>query len=1033
MPARTLTELLDALNRRQFLVGTASVALAAACSSAGEAPDAGSPDAGLDGGVDAGVGAPDAGIDDDLFQVLEELRAAVRQSPDHLPARAAALVAAKDAQGLFALVRDQVATLPGAAVELGDLVQAQRWGARAALRGASGTPREKAELLAGLLREAGFGADVYMGRAVEGARDSRGLFLRAHPLAFGSDASVEAFAARAKALGYDFSGTLPEVDPDDAEARALAARLGAAIEDASDVVAFDFDGWLSYEYLPVVRATVGGALVVLNPADPAATWDDPRVDPDALTEAEAPAPALGVQVRLQGTYAGEEAPVTLLERSFTADEVAGAQLVLRFLPTLDFTDWHRVQLGDVPAFTPALVVQDVARTREALEPLSTLGKAITLGGDRVEVTAAALRVNGVALTEPGQGAGRVEDVAALELEVDAEAFPRVRLRAWPRDAQGRVVEGLGSTAFSVLEDGVARGATLLSNSATPRFKVLLDVTASQPLEFNPFAAEDFIEALTQALAAQHPGASVEFAESWDDWQVPLRAARGRTPPTHIVWVTDGGMTDALTPEVEAALAAGPQVLLISTVEQTDPLGAQLAALTGGRVLTALQSDPATAQAVAAEISAGFVPAGAPYVLSYDAPLSGAANRSCQLGLRGGAPLAEARYTAPAEVDATGQLLGLSLTVQVGNVVATRRLAGPIAPLEAPTPTTAAELQAARDALLSAMLEASYLSVEGGFPTTAAWLDDLLAARLGKARLFGLLGQPEAEDPDEVEAALVEAGVEIPPELFTYDRNLADTHGPDGITFESGLRCVLARYAPRVGSRDLHLSLDILPTADIATASTASPAQAFLRTLERTAVRAVREGAYYGTSTLSLLAGEPLSWSSGRPSISGVEPEVEAAWLEMLQGDLRHTLAPEDLSPVACWSVSRHGELLGLLPGGLGGGEEAQVAAINELIARVDFVVSTLNLTTGPLGTAGAAGVAAVTLYGQFLARLYASVAIVVATLDGTRLGPALRSTVLNAACNSLKALVGLGSFRFSLADYILGLLFGASNPLNCAG
>jgi len=618
------------------------------------------------------------------------------------------------------------------------------------------------------------------------------------------------------------------------------------------------------------------------------------------------------------------------------------------------------------------------------------------------------------------------------MQLDTTGFPRVRAQLWPRDGEGRIVEGLTGAAFGLTDARAPRGATLVANSATPRFRILLDVTASQPLDFIVTSAEDFIAELTATLRARFPLASIDFAESWDDWGVPVDASRGQTPPTHILWITDGGMTDVLTPEREAQLRAGPQVVIISTLADVDPLGAQMALLTGGRVLVAPQSDPATARSVGEEIAASLVPAGAPYVLTYDAQLDGPPERVCRVELMTSAVSAEATYTAPAEVDAFGQLVGLRLRVQVGDVVCVRRLAGPIDPSRA-SPRTPSELQAVRDELTSAMLGVTYLGVEGGFPTRAVWLDDLLQARLGKARLFGLLGTAEAEDADMVEGALAEAGVEIPLELFTYDTSLADTHGADGITFENGLRCVIARYQPWLGSRDLTVSLDILPTADVATASTGDAEAAFMRTLQRTAARAVREAAFYSRSTLGALEGRPLVWSAGPPGLGELSEQAAAEWQEALQGNLRHVVAAEGLEPLAYWSVTRFGEVLGVIGGGRGGGEEALVNEIMASLSRLDFVISSINLAAGPLGASGAVLVGVATLYGQFLARLYAGVAVVVATLDGSRLGPSLRSAVLNAACNALKGLVGLGGLRFGEFDYVLGLLFGASSPLNCAG
>ena len=62
------------------------------------------PDATPDARADAG--APD------LFAAWRQIQGALRKSPDHLPARADALVASKDPKALFDFVRDEIATYP---------------------------------------------------------------------------------------------------------------------------------------------------------------------------------------------------------------------------------------------------------------------------------------------------------------------------------------------------------------------------------------------------------------------------------------------------------------------------------------------------------------------------------------------------------------------------------------------------------------------------------------------------------------------------------------------------------------------------------------------------------------------------------------------------------------------------------------------------------------------------------------------------------------------------------------------------------
>ncbi|MBX7099091.1 MAG: hypothetical protein K1X89_15380, partial [Myxococcaceae bacterium] len=201
---------------RLLLVVTFSAALAA-CTCGG-----GSGGPGTDGGTDAGrdAGPADAGQDAgapfDEFDAWREMRGVVRRSPDAVPARADALVAAKDVEGLFTLVRDDVALLPSTPQGFDSANTQVRWGPRATLRGQAGTPRERAELLKALYLRAGFTAEVVVGVPVPSASCAR-LLARGPQRALDYPATAEQTARWAKVLPADatLKGPAPSaLDPD---------------------------------------------------------------------------------------------------------------------------------------------------------------------------------------------------------------------------------------------------------------------------------------------------------------------------------------------------------------------------------------------------------------------------------------------------------------------------------------------------------------------------------------------------------------------------------------------------------------------------------------------------------------------------------------------------------------------------------------------------------------------------------------------------------------------------------------------------
>jgi transglutaminase-like putative cysteine protease len=141
------------LSRRDFMVAALVVAACGGDDQSGKL----NPDGGAGAG---GAGGADAGTNPRVpFGVWEEVRAAVRTSPDHLAARADALVLGKDPVAIYEFVRDHIITLPANPSTLGGET-GRLFGVRGTLRGGAGTMRDKADLLVDLFERAGLTAEV---------------------------------------------------------------------------------------------------------------------------------------------------------------------------------------------------------------------------------------------------------------------------------------------------------------------------------------------------------------------------------------------------------------------------------------------------------------------------------------------------------------------------------------------------------------------------------------------------------------------------------------------------------------------------------------------------------------------------------------------------------------------------------------------------------------------------------------------------------------------------------------------------------
>ena len=147
------------------------------------------------------------------------------------------------------------------------------------------------------------------------------------------------------------------LDPDAKESQKLAAAVLAALPPGLEASGAGILADLST--LPVVRIVEGGSTVYANPSVPGTTVGDAaaagiKADPIEAGPADAP---MKVDVKLSmTTTAAPVTPVTLVERQWSADQVAGRQIRVQFRPAQDFAVVARAAIRDIHLFVPALCV-----------------------------------------------------------------------------------------------------------------------------------------------------------------------------------------------------------------------------------------------------------------------------------------------------------------------------------------------------------------------------------------------------------------------------------------------------------------------------------------------------------------------------------------------------------------------------------------------------------------------------------------------------------------------------------------------------
>ncbi len=894
-----------------------------------------------------------------FFEALAALHKAVRASPDHLMARAEALVAARDAEALARFVRESLTVYPADENGMGSALTGWRWGTRATLRGGAGTPREIAELLAALLRRAGFQAEV-VEMPQRGELIVADLLRRAPPLPFVPEIDQTTLTAARRALNLPPPQPPQILDAEGRDSAALATSLLTALGEQVHVpLPFSADERLFY--LPTVQLTLNGQPQLVN------LWvrEGPIFIPPAreLKPVAPHRPPLNVVVRLEA--ARSDAPAerfVLVEKAWSAEDLVGRQIEIAFAPA------GARALGDVLAnahdqrtlLVPVLAVRGPDVDAATTQALSAVGSPFTVTGHVLREEAGRVTLDGQPLP-PLTATSDGPPIAALELAVNAAGFPLIALALTPRDAQGNMIENLPAARFLVEEDG--RPVTALMERWTqpaPRVLLLLDDSDSLPQDFRAQGAQALARALGAQMKATDPRVQFRVAKIYEaradigsnDWtadpdSLPNQvrdtigygsrlwealADAGRHAPTVIVMITDGQALDAdgklinePPPAVLAAVQAGPPAVVIG-VGEVDAAMLEKLGQAGRLGAFTAQTHEDAIQAVLAALRANPLP---PYRLTYFAPeRTNQTPRTVRVFersdyLRGSkrTPLAKASYTPPppAQRAAGAVISGLFLTVQVDRRSVTRALAGLFTQRSDARPT-AAHAADVRRALRGRIT----LSFEAGSPSLAHLLDDYYTA------LSSLRPVLEARTRAERLAAVASNALYLPP----VDLHVASVPLPgradEPLTFQTGLRVALHRLLPTQthdGQPAVVRWLDLLPLAGFRTATTDS-AQAFRLTAQRTARLALAEALAFANSTVAAMRDKPLTLARSDLDIqvalrsAGADEAVArrigdlfAPWIAQ-----RHRIVWTGDMTLAGWAIDEQGSVWGVL-----GGDGAETA------------------------------------------------------------------------------------------------------------
>ncbi|MGC4093765.1 MAG: hypothetical protein QM756_38860 [Polyangiaceae bacterium] len=904
---------LPELGRRKFLASIAAVAgsgalLGCASDSSGKAGD----------GADADV----------VDERLETLRRALAKSPDHLAARAAELVKAKDATGIVRFVRDSVAVLVPL---VGDLpTDSLRFGARGALRAGAGSFRDRAELLVTLLTAAGFGAKV-MQAALPGLESATVYARRSTPF----EPDLELLRGVAGALGValpaKFSDDLAAVSAVEAAVEAISAALPAERQVATGTPAtlpsafpiVEFQAGTGAKSWAVALAAID---VVSDAPSGLVSASPPRV----------PTVKLAVSVGLRPPPQSLLDPAKLYEviaGEWAVDDLVGRNVSLTFAPPVAAEQALTQTLDSFPVRMPVLRLH-------SLEPLPAT-VAETLGGFPVSLGGAVYTPDeadpksligpyGV-VPQPLSASQREQArarVASLTLTVSAAAFPDIDLQVSALDASGKLVDGLAGDDFT-LKEGTAPLPLSLLNNAPPeavRILVLYDTSGSVTDNWpSAQARSDFEQALAAALveaAGQAPfvvqvlglGGTLSGV-----WAAPNATAIAATlaslSSTSDVWASVGQVTpnsgasaailvsDCASSLEDPALVPGFQRALstagipIAVVPIGTPDAAALSTIVTSSAGVELDPSDAKIQSALTEFVSSQVASrlSTNYRLRYRAPLAGAAHRSLQLGVAGRAtPVESASYDvpAPSERTAASGVAGIYLTLTVAGVSDIRRLAGvelvsPFRPALASEPSAAHLLDCER--VLNGITD---ILIEVPGATDAQRLDDVIGSQLTLSKL-------RHAKPNDI-AALVAAAHEVR-RLPWFGAALAEPLGLDADTTPSSVNVRVVSVLPSADG--IELRSDLPPHAGSFQGVGADPGLSFSGVLRASVGASIRESEFLAESAAAALAGQKLLFSDSTSGPSSWPETVAAAFRPLLlRYDSFLRVVPAAGAPLAMWVI-----------------------------------------------------------------------------------------------------------------------------------
>jgi len=960
------------------------------------------------------------------FESLDEIRHFVRESKGHLAQEVSRLIQGKDATAILRFVQERISTMPPKANTITSNAYEIRWGKEAMLRCGKGTLREKSDLLFLMLQSAGFGPSYHRASFAMSPEKVCAVFCRES-----IDNDIVEVPNKYlknwedKLTPTQLESITKEVDFSNDESATLAKKLLNTLpDDYIDQV--DAVDWLDIESIeaPVVKITTEDGEKHLNFVENK-SFDEFKTLSQSLYTLDVYSPEerfkdLTIKVRMIMSDDVHN-PLEIVSGKWDLKYLLGKRVALQFVSPVPQEQLLQTPIKDIQQFVPVLglqhqSIQDITNT----EGLLFKGTGFDLMGNTFDENEAGdILMNGIKLSDVQSAT--IADVNSLKVVLADGEYPIINVRCAPLDQNGKVVLGLSGSAFEIEDQGKLQQAVIIQNTITPRVLVLFDSSGSMPY---PYSARSFPKEtkvqMERILHAEFEKAIIDV-KNYELEFLEVLENTNLMAYDHILCIGDGESFDRITPtELKGVLKDGAMSYhfitngyskqsnetVKSCFEQADLPFFEM---------TNFESD---VKQIAKIMRANDQ---YPYVMQYQAPWEkDNLVHHVKVGIRSNTKVTpvELRYVMNRERDyeEKGVPCGLSIGLEWRDGYQTKSVSRQVAGFDPTTETVVTD--AHKEAVRSFALGTHHFFFEADKATLPALLDEVLTGQLSVAPFF-------ESNPESADEILKHANNFTPlsSEALSVFTPLPEA-GENWCIFENCFQtCFFSEYIDFETQQSLK-KVDIWPTSDVRTFAQTKE-EMFKITLEATSLLAISESTLFKESTVSDLNGKQLAVYNS-DDLGNVSPERLKKFYPHTYSAYTHYLLHEStFETLSHWQINKEtGAVLGILPDGSGGGLQG---VIQRNLKIIDTYASAYNKAAAPLMSDPLA-FGTVTMYGQFLARLYGLVCVALIAMDAAKLPEDSRQAIKALAYRVIKSFAFAKFKPLQKFEKILDKLFDPGYP-----